>query len=203
MVDRVLAVTGGIGAGKSTVTHRMGHLGAHVVDADDSARRAVAPGTSVHEELLRLVPEVFAGDALDRPALAAVMFADPRVRAQVEGLVHPWVRADIAAQISASTATVVVVAIPLLAETRDRTAVRQEFDHAVCVWAPESIRRARLRQRGMSDEDITARMAAQADDIARQRVCDTVLPNAADVESLAPAVDELFELVAALPRRRP
>ncbi|MBU6213013.1 MAG: dephospho-CoA kinase [Actinomycetales bacterium] len=202
MPQRRVAVTGGIGAGKSALARELGRAGCTVLDADESARRAVAPGTTAHANLRTLVPTCFDGDQLDRTALAAAMFGDAGLRKQVEDVIHPWVRADLAAQAQQADAEVVVVDIPLLAESRSRHAATAEFDYVVSVWAPTALRRERLRERGLTDADIAARMLAQASDDSRQAVSDVVVPNAGTLAQLQAHAVSLLEAFPTLLRRR-
>ena len=202
MPRRLVAVTGGIGAGKSALARELARAGCAVLDADESARRAVEPGTTAHAALLALVPGCFDGTRLNRPALAAAVFADAGLRTQVEAVIHPWVRADLAAGAQRAERDVVVVDIPLLAESRSRPAAASEFDYVVTVWADGPLRRERLRDRGLADPDIEARMAAQATDEARQAVSDAVVPNIGTIDALRDRAEALLACIRSLPRRR-
>ena len=187
-----VALTGGIGAGKSAVCARLAGYGAVVVDSDALARQAVAPGT----EGLAAVVEAFgpgvldAAGALDRAALAARVFADPAARARLEAIVHPRVRALAAAATAAAPPGAVVVAdVPLLAETGGAG----DYDLVVVVDAAEEVRLARLvGERGMSEADARARMAAQASPADRLALADVVLGNNGPLEDLDGQVAELW-----------
>lgn len=202
MARKVVAVTGGIGAGKSTIAAWFESVGAHVFSADASARAAVAPGTTAHDALMALVPNCFADAQLRRERLAEAIFSNPELRQQVEAIIHPWVRADIAHHIAECNAELIVVDIPLLAETRDRAAVRAEFDYVVCVWAPTNIRRERLLARGLSDADIAARMASQASDEVRHLCSDVVVPNQGSLQQVHAKLEEIAELLHPSPGSR-
>ena len=115
-----IGLTGGIGSGKSTVARLLADHGAHVVDADVLAREVVAPGTPGLDAVVQAFgPGVQTSDgALDRPALAAVVFGDAEARARLDGIVHPLVRARAVELIAALPDDAVVVQdIPLLVET--------------------------------------------------------------------------------------
>src|ERR1700757_4606148 len=172
-----IGLTGGIGAGKSALSQRFSECGGIVVDGDVIAREVVQPGT---EGLASLV-EAFGEDillpdgALDRPALAAKAFRDDEARKKLNGIVHPLVgkrRSEIIAAVAEDA--VVVEDIPLLVES----GMAPLFPLVVVVHADEEVRVRRLvEQRGMSEEDARARIAAQADDEQRRAVADVWLDN--------------------------
>ncbi len=187
-----VGLTGGIGSGKSTVARRLAALGATVIDADVLAREVVAPGTDgLAEVVAAFGPDVLGPDgALDRPALAAVVFADPSARARLNAVVHPRVRDRTEELVGAAEpGTVVVQDIPLLVETRSPA----EFDLVVVVHAGVATRVRRLTgSRGMSADDARARIAAQADDDARRAAADVWLDNDGPPEAVEAAVDALW-----------
>jgi len=193
---RRIAVTGGIGSGKSSVSARLAQLGAVVVDADRIAREVVEPGTAGLAAVVAefgdavLTPE----GALDRAAMAAIVFADPARRQALEAIVHPLVAARSAELIAAAAPDAVVVYdVPLLAESagtaRERT---REFDSVVVVEAPLESRVGRLVARGLDETDARARIAAQASDDQRRAIADHVLVNDGDLAHLDAAVDALW-----------
>jgi dephospho-CoA kinase len=175
-----IGLTGGIGAGKSALSATFAECGGIIVDGDVIAREVVQPGT---EGLASLV-EAF-GDgillpdgSLDRPALAAKAFRDDDARGVLNGIVHPLVakrRAEIIAAVANSSRDVVVIEdIPLLVES----GMAPLFPLVVVVHADVELRVRRLvEQRGMSEEDARARIAAQADDEQRRTVADIWLDN--------------------------
>ncbi|GCE75919.1 dephospho-CoA kinase [Cellulomonas biazotea] len=191
-----IGLTGGIAAGKSVAAQRLRELGAVVIDSDELAREAVAPGTAGLDAVVEeFGPGVLAADGtLDRPALAAIVFADPAARARLDAIVHPVVR-RLAAEREAAAAVVdhgavVVHDIPLLVETGQADA----FHVLVVVHAPAVLRVERLvRLRGMSREDAEARVAAQAADDARLAVADVVLDGTGSDADLRGQVDELWD----------
>ena len=186
-----IGLTGGIGSGKSTVARLLADRGAHLVDADVLAREVVAPGTPG----LAAVVEAFGEQirtpegGLDRPALAAVVFADPGARARLDGIVHPLVRARAIEIISGLPDDAVVVQdIPLLVETGQA----RSFDLVLVVEADPGTRVARLVARGLDEGDARARIAAQATDAERRAVADVVLDNSGTPEQLAEQVERFW-----------
>lgn len=187
----IVALTGGIAAGKSTVTGALEELGAFVVDADVLAREAVKPGSAgLAAVVSRFGDGVLESDgALNRQALGNVVFADPQARRDLEGIVHPVV-----AELSKNAfqragreepGRVLIYAIPLLAES-SRTA---EFDLVVVVHAPAEERVRRLREhRGLSDADATSRVTSQATDSERLALADIVVDaSGSEAETIARA----------------
>jgi dephospho-CoA kinase len=186
-----IGLTGGIGSGKSTVARLLAGRGAHLVDADLLAREVVEPGTPG----LAAVVDAFGGGvlsedgALDRAALAALVFADPGARARLDGIVHPLVRARARELVSALPEDAVVVQdIPLLVETGQAAS----FDLVLVVEADLDVRVARLVRRGLAEADARARIAAQASDEQRRAVADVVLDNSGTPEALAEQVDRFW-----------
>ena len=179
-----IGLTGGIGAGKSTVSSTFSQCGGVVVDGDVISREVVEPGT---EGLAALV-EAFGDDillpdgALDRPALAAKAFSSDENRTTLNGIVHPLVgkrRAEIIAAVPEDS--VVVEDIPLLVES----GMAPLFPLVVVVYADAELRVKRLiEQRGMAEDDARARIAAQAQDAQRRAVADVWLDNSGSSEAL-------------------
>ena len=186
-----IGLTGGIGSGKSTVSRLLAEHGAVIVDADVIAREVVEPGTPG----LAAIVEAFgsailaADGSLDRPALAAVVFAEPDERRKLDGIVHPLVRAravEVAA--AAPSDAVVVHDVPLLAETGQASS----YDLVLVVEADPGTRVARLVQRGLTAEDARARIAAQATDEERRAIADVVLDNSGTPDELEAQVDRFW-----------
>jgi dephospho-CoA kinase len=188
----LVGLTGGIGSGKSVVAARLAELGAVVIDSDRLAREVVAPGTDgLAEVVAAFGPEVLGADgALDRPALGRLVFADPAARARLEQIVHPQVRARTVQLVAAAPAgSVVVNDVPLLVEA----GLADTFELVVVVLASEQTRLARLvGERGMSESEARARIAAQATDEQRRAVADVVLENDGTLAELHAAVDQLW-----------
>ncbi|MGB2919939.1 MAG: dephospho-CoA kinase [Mycobacterium sp.] len=179
-----IGLTGGIGAGKSTVSATFSELGAIVVDGDVIAREVVEPGT---EGLASLV-EAFGDDilspdgALNRPALAAIAFSDDEKRATLNGIVHPLVAHRRSELITAADDEAVIVEdIPLLVESQ----MAPMFPLVIIVHADIDLRVQRLiEHRGFTEEDARARIAAQADEEQRRAVADVWLDNSGTAAEL-------------------
>ena len=187
-----VGLTGGIGSGKSTVARRLVALGAVLVDSDVLAREVVAPGTDGLAEIAAAFGDgvLDASGALDRPALAAVVFDDPAARQRLNAIVHPRVRERSAELIAAAPADAVVVQdVPLLVES----GMAPFLPLVVVVHADAEERVRRLVLRGSSSADARARIAAQASDEARRAAADVWLDNSGDERDLAAAVDALWE----------
>lgn len=188
-----IGLTGGIGAGKSTVSATFSRCGGVIVDGDVIAREVVEPGT---EGLAKLVeafgPGILLPDgALDRPALAAIAFSDDDKRATLNGIVHPLVAHRRAELIEAAGHDAVIIEdIPLLVESQ----MAPLFPLVVVVHADVETRLARLTEiRGMSEADARARIAAQATEPQRRDVADVWLDNSGSPEDLAAQALELWE----------
>jgi dephospho-CoA kinase len=189
-----IGLTGGIGAGKSTVSAALAAHGAVVVDADRIAREVVERGSRGLEAVAAAFgPRVLTADGdLDRPALAAVVFADPDARRRLDGIVHPLVRRragelELAAR-EADPDAVVVHDVPLLVETGQAAS----YDVVLVVEAAEEVRLPRLVARGLTEDDARARIAAQATDEQRRAVADVVLHNDGTPEELRAQVDRFW-----------
>jgi dephospho-CoA kinase len=192
---RHVALTGGIGSGKSEVARLLARHGAVVVDSDALARAVVEPGTPGLAAVVRAFGTgVLAADgSLDRAALGRTVFADPQSRATLEGIVHPLVRERSAQLVDASPSDAVVVHdIPLLVEA----GLAGGFRTVVVVEADEGVRLARLAHRGLDEADARARMAAQATDSERREVATHVLRNDGSLAELAGQVDALWSELA-------
>ena len=186
-----VAVTGGIGAGKSTLSRLLADRGAVVVDSDLLAREVVAPGTPGLTEIADAFgPGVLtATGELDRAALAGVVFADPESRRRLEAITHPRVRQAFRDRVRAAGPDQVVVNdIPLLRDV----AAAASFHLVVGVWAPTEVKVARLVLRGLTEADARARIAAQIGDDSRIGLCDLWWSNGGSAEELEPLVGELW-----------
>lgn len=187
-----VALTGGIGTGKSEVARLLASYGALVVDADVLAREVVAPGTSGFAEVVaEFGPEVLDPEGgIDRTALGRVVFADDERRRALEAIVHPRVAqrsADLLA--AAPTGSVVVYEVPLLVETG---AHERGYDAVVVVDADDEVRLARLERRGLPRQDALARIAAQADRATRLAAADHVVDNSGSRTALESQVRALW-----------
>ncbi|WP_061006317.1 dephospho-CoA kinase [Mycolicibacterium mucogenicum] len=188
-----IGLSGGIGAGKSTVSSTFAAEGAIVVDGDVIAREVVEPGTEGLAALVAAFGEdiLLPDGSLNRPALAAVAFSDEDKRKTLNGIVHPLVGKRRAELIDAApVGSVVVEDIPLLVESQ----MAPLFPLVIMVHADEDVRVARLiEHRGFSEEDARARIAAQATIEQRQAVADVWLDNHGSADELAAKARELWE----------
>ncbi|MEX0151798.1 dephospho-CoA kinase [Microbacterium sp. LMI1-1-1.1] len=194
----LLALTGGIASGKSTISAMLAAHGAVVVDADAIVRDVQAAGSPV----LRSIAEEFGAEvlrpdgSLDRPALGARVFGHPERLAALNALVHPAVRAESARRFAAAfaedPAAVVVYDVPLLAEARSGDA----WDLVVVVHAPAEVRTRRLVEgRGMTEDEARSRIASQASDEERLALADVVIDTDGTMDATRRQVDELWARV--------
>ena len=194
----LVGLTGGIGSGKSTVARMLEERGAVVFDADLLAREAVEPGTPGHTAVIeRFGADVLApGGELDREALASIVFADPSARRDLEQIVHPEVRRLFAEGSEAyhDTERIVVFSAPLLVESGMHTA----FEILVVVSATVATQIERLmRQRGMSEASIRARIDAQAPLEDKAAVADFLVDNGGTLAELESQVERLWHDLSA------
>jgi dephospho-CoA kinase len=194
---RFVGLTGGIGSGKSTVAAMLRDRGAIVLDADDFAREAVRPGTDALRRVAeRFGPEVLAADGtLDRQELAAIVFADPDALGDLEAIVHPEVRRSIAegVQDNIDTDNVVVLVNPLLIEM----GTHRDCDVVVVVSTSPETQVRRAVTRGLTEDDVRARIAAQLPLEQRAAQADVLLDNEGTLEELEAQVDRLWDRLAA------
>ena len=185
----LIALTGGIGSGKSTVARHLVELGATEIDADVLAREVVAPGT----EGLQAVLDTFGSDLavngeLNRAELAKRAFTTSESRKKLESILHPRIQ-QLAKEKIAGLNGLIVYTIPLLVEVGDRLG----FEKVVTVSCPEQVRIDRLvGKRGMSVEDARARIASQASDEQREAIADYVINSDCSMEELTEQVEELY-----------
>lgn len=199
----LIALTGGIASGKSTIARRLAEHGAVIVDADQLVREVQQPGSDV----LRMIAAEFGDDmvrqdgSLDRAALGAAVFGDDAAVARLNRIVHPAVRAESARRFAAAFAedpdAVVVYDVPLLVEAR----VDDPWQLIVVAHAPEEVRMRRLVElRGMTPADAAARIASQVSDEARLAVADVVIETTGSLDDTLRRVDALWtrldELIA-------
>jgi len=194
-----VALTGNIGAGKSTVAGLFKQWGATVIDADDLVRQAQAPGQPVLTDIAsRFGAEViFSDGSLDRPALRARVLADPTALADLNRIVHPEVhrrRLELLTQARTRGDRIVISDIPLLFEADDPGA----FDAVVLVDAPEPVRRARLlASRGLSPAETDRMMAAQMSSTLKRIRSNYVIDNGGDLPALERAARSVWEALLA------
>ncbi|TQL85751.1 dephospho-CoA kinase [Microbacterium saperdae] len=194
----LIALTGGIASGKSTIARRLAENGAVIVDADQIVRDVQAPGTPV----LQQISETFGADvispdgALDRAALGAKVFGAPALLQQLNAIVHPAVRAEsqhrFESALAADPSAVIVYDVPLLVEAR----VDDPWDTIVVAHAPADERRRRLVElRGMDESAAQARIEAQVSDEKRLAIADVVIDTAGTLADTLAQTDALWERI--------
>ena len=194
-----VALTGGIGSGKSAAGDFFEDLGAVVVDADQLARDVIERGTDGFDELVATFgDEILTNGILDRSKLGQIVFADPNARKTLEEIIHPRVAEEFEEIVQSSPAdSVIVYQIPILVETKGQ----DRFDYIITVEATLENRTARLKNRGLKGYEIDARMKAQATDVERAAIADAVFKNDGDLDQLLRQVENIYEDVL-LPRAR-
>jgi dephospho-CoA kinase len=189
----VVALTGGIGSGKSTVGQIFEELGAIVTDSDQLARDVVERGTTGFDQIVAAFgDEVLKNGDLNRAALAELVFKDPSKRSQLEQITHPLIRKAFANIVeSAKSDSIVINQIPLLVEsTHD-----YKFDHVITVSASEEVRIERLLKRGMTLTQIMQRLKAQSNDMQREEIADSIIKNDNGRAELLSDVEKVWELL--------
>jgi dephospho-CoA kinase len=174
---RVVAVTGGIASGKTTVVHELERLGGRVVESDRISRAIYTPGSAVWKKIVRLFGRGILGedDAVDRKKLAGIVCADPKRRRTLEEVTHPAIIAEMKRQMrAAKDAPLIVLDIPLLYEA----GLEGMADITVVVWVPKAVQAARLRKRdGLAAQDAAARLRAQWPLARKRALADYVIDN--------------------------
>ena len=195
----IVALTGGIGSGKSAAGDCFEDLGAVVVDADQLARDVVERGTDGFDELVATFgDEILTNGVLDRSKLGAIVFANPAELKKLEEIIHPRVSEAFAEIVDESPVdSVVIYQIPILVET----AGRERFDYVITVETDLEIRKSRLKERGMKGYEIEARINAQASDLDRAKIADALFNNDGDLDQLLRQAENIYEDVL-LPRAR-
>ena len=187
-----IGLTGGIASGKSTVAQRFQELGVPVVDADESSRSVVAPGTPGLEQISRRfgAQVLTTAGELDRRALRNLIFADLSLRRDLEAILHPLIRADMDESAAAAQGPYLIMGIPLLIEGGDLKRV----DRVLVVDVAEEVQLQRVMARdGSNLTQARAILAAQASREDRLKAADDVLLNAGSVSELRQAVDGLHQ----------
>jgi dephospho-CoA kinase len=185
-----VALTGGIGSGKSLVGEILEELGALVIDSDQLAREVIERGSPGYEEVITAFGDsILSQGQIDRAKLAAVVFKEVDLRKKLESIIHPLVR-EAAEKLAKNlpSGAILVNQIPLLVESDGA----KRFDYVITVSADEEIRRERLRLRGLKDYEITERMAAQVADLDREKIANYILRNDGSIDELTRAVEELM-----------
>ncbi|MEZ4354004.1 MAG: dephospho-CoA kinase [Myxococcota bacterium] len=204
----ILGLSGGIGSGKSTVTRILEELGAVTIDADAIVHAQQAPGQPMLAELARAFgPSVLAADgALDRPALAAIVFRDETARARLGEIVHPPVIAEMMRRAEAAVAAgepLVVLDIPLLFEGRKSergSGALMHYDATVCVWVEPEVQVERTMKRdGCERGEAERRIAAQLPIDEKRAMADHVIDNSGTPEETRAQVETLVERLLGRP----
>jgi dephospho-CoA kinase len=195
-VKRV-GLTGGIGAGKSTVARMLASRGVVIVDSDAIAREVVAPGTAGLAEIVDAFgPGVLHPDgSLDRPGLGRIVFNDANALRRLEQITHPRITVQSARLIDdaeAAGAPVLVHDIPLLVEN----GLPETFEAVIVVEAPDELRLERLAERGLPRDQALERMKAQATNEQRREAATYLIINDGSTDDLRARVDEVWEALA-------
>jgi dephospho-CoA kinase len=194
----LIGLTGGIGSGKSTVSALLAAKGAVIIDADAITRELQQPGTEVLAAMVeRFGDQILTPDgALDRQAMADLVFNDPAALKDLGAIVHPAVGVEIARRLEAEhdTEHLVVLDVPLLVESG-----RDDMAGLVVVDVDPEVAVARLvEHRGMREADVRARMARQVARDERLAKADLVIDNSGTTDDLAARIDELWPRLLAL-----
>lgn len=186
-----VALTGGIGSGKSLAGEIFAQLGALVIDSDELARQVVERGTPGFDEVIaRFGDEILKDGEIDRAKLAALIFEDPIARLDLESIIHPRVREEaIRITSQAGNGRVVINQIPLLFETKGAS----RFDLVITIEATQENRTSRLLERGMKSYEIAKRIAAQASEEDRISIANFVIRNDGTEDELEHQITELWE----------
>jgi dephospho-CoA kinase len=197
-VTLTVGLTGGIGSGKSEVARRFAARGAEVIDADDAAHALSRPGAAGYEAIVqRFGPRARAADGtLDRAWLREHAFADAAFRADLESLLHPLIRADIASRMQAWRAPYGLLVVPLLLE---KGGLRDRVQRVLVVDCPEDeqVRRVIARS-GLAPEEVRRIMAAQLPRDLRLAQADDVIDNSGAADALEPQIERLDRLYRAV-----
>ena len=186
----LVALTGGIGSGKSLAAQYFASCGAQILDFDQLARDVIERGSEGFDEILvRFGDDVLREGNLDRAKLADIVFNDGIARKDLEAITHPKIRAAFDEVVAGLASEAILVSqIPLLAESD----YPYPFDFVVTVSASEDTRRARLIKRGMKDYQVTQRMQAQATDAQRAAIANAILVNDGSEDDLLRQVENLY-----------
>ena len=189
----IVALTGGIGSGKSLAARYFAEMGARVIDADQLAREVIERGSPGFDEVLAAFGDsILRNGAIDRRALSDLIFADAKAKRILEEIIHPRVRRAFEGAISnLGSDEILIYEIPLLVET----GAAKRFDYVLTVESDLDARRARLQSRGMLPSEIEARIAAQARTEDREAVADYVIHNNSTQDALLREVENLWENV--------
>ncbi len=202
---RLIGLTGGIGSGKSSVSGRLAQRGAALIDADAIVHELQRPGEAVFDAMVgRWGDAIVAQDGtLDRGAVAGIVFSDKDELDAIEKIVHPALRKEMDHRIEtlASTDQIVILDVPLLAESRSKDGAldARGTSAIIVVDCPIDVAVSRLiEHRGFDEADARARIAAQATREARRELADFVVDNSGNQESLDAEVDRCWQWLQTL-----
>jgi dephospho-CoA kinase len=197
---KVVAITGGIGSGKSIVASFFESWGAAVVDADQLARKVVEPGSKTLAEVQSAFPDehlILADGSLNRSKLASIIFSNDECRHRLEAIIHPRIRElwrDRLAELRKSGAPLIVYVVPLYFESSQKIA---EIDKVILVSAPDDLKISRIMARdGFSQDSAELRLRAQLPDSEKIQRSDYVIYNCSSVDAVREKAHQVFtELV--------
>lgn len=186
----IVALTGGIGSGKTTVGDIFSELGAVVIDSDQLARAVLERGSKGFDLVVaKFGDAILKNGELDRSLLAALVFNDSQKRSELESITHPLIRQSFAEIISSlPSESIIINQIPLLFESKGA----YKFDHIITVSAPEELRTERLKSRGLGLSEIKKRMEAQASDVERESISNSIIRNDKDELHLRNQVESIW-----------
>ncbi len=191
----IVALTGGIGSGKSHAGGYFQNLGAIVVDSDQLARDVIERGTPGFDEVInRFGDAILTEGDIDRRKLGEIVFEDSQARVDLESIIHPRIQATFSQLVAqAPEGSIIINQIPLLVETGGM----DRFDRIITVISTREKRVERLKARGMSNSEITRRMQSQVSDEERIEISDFIIENHGNEENLLREVEAVYsELLA-------
>ena len=191
-----VALTGGIGSGKSSAAEIFAALGAVVVDSDEIARKVLDRESVGFGEVVAVFgDQILAAGEIDRKKLGQLVFSDSKERKKLEQITHPLIRKEFERIIkNVPENSIVINQIPLLAESK----YDYKFDYVIAISAPIEVRKNRLLERGMKSYEIEQRLAAQASDADRAKISNEVIENAGDLSQLTTNVEKVWRKLLAL-----
>jgi len=190
---RVIALTGGIGCGKSLAGQYFAELGAIVIDADQLARAAIERGSKGFDEVVTAFGDsILRNGEIDRKVLGELVFQDAEARKTLESIIHPAVRREFESAVaSLKENETMIYEIPLLVET----SAQDRFDLVITVESDYENRVQRLQGRGMPVSQIDARIAAQATPEARREIADFLIENNGTEDELLRQVENIWDSI--------
>jgi len=187
----LIALTGGIGSGKSRAAAILEEFGAHSISADTLAREVLERGENGYNEVIaHFGDEILNEGQIDRKKLAEIVFNDSKQLEVLESITHPLIRAKFISETRAlPESTVVVYEIPLLAESISRQK-QLDFDHVLVLQSNPEIRVSRLIERGFSAKEAQLRIANQHSDEQRKEIATHLINNEGSLEELVNALSQ-------------